>query len=116
MSLISYKMKSKSNPILTRFKIIKAHFVKGLNKSKIARKFWSHRNTIWNIIFIFEKNAQADTWDILYKNKLSNDEIYKHFSRISSIFHHNIIRNSVNRCCDLFLFWSRREKTTVEEY
>lgn len=80
MSLISYRMESKVDPILTRFKIIKAHFINGLNKSKIARKFGSHRNTIWNIIFLFEKNAQADTWGILHKNKLSIDEIYKHFS------------------------------------
>ena len=59
--LLNYKSEMKENAILARIKILKALFIEKISQRKLAKKINIHYNTIWNLVKIFNKNANS--WD-----------------------------------------------------
>ena len=79
MYFINYHHIMKLNPIIARFYICKYKIVDNLSITKIAKYTKTHRNTISNILNLFNKNADDSHHQLLSQN-LSHQQIIDNFS------------------------------------
>lgn len=72
---MSYKLLKKDSQLLTKLRIIRRVKVDGWSKVETAYSFGCHRNTISNVITVFERNIPSSTQQELLRNHLTLDEL-----------------------------------------